>query len=63
VYNGKKAYPLAYLSFQSFENLDIRSILKALRGSLAGQYHAGLPDFPRYKIPKRGKNIQNDHKI
>ena len=29
-----EAYPLAYLSFQSFENLDIRSILKALR---AGQ--------------------------
>ena len=26
-----EAYPLAYLSFQSFENLDIRSILKALR--------------------------------
>jgi hypothetical protein len=23
---------------------------------------AGLPDLPRYNIPKRGKNIPNDHK-
>jgi hypothetical protein len=25
--------------------------------------YARLPDFSSYKIPKRGKNIPNDHKL